>query len=75
MSFVFICIDRLLSFNPEDRITAEDALHHSYLKNMPKLFSQQNTAFECPINEFEFENRKLNWDELRNELLREGKFV
>lgn len=64
-------MESMLKFNPEDRISAADALQHPYITSMPTCFQPGPLPNKIPAAEFEFENRRLTLEELRQELIKE----
>lgn len=66
---------RFLAFLPHERIRAKDAMSHPYIAPILPFFAKQRPPQPIPTlnTEFEFENRKLSFEELRIELKREGK--
>jgi len=69
------CIFRLLQYVPEDRLTAAAALDEPYMSSVPpyKVKGVHHTRAHWMPDEFAFEQKKSNFEELRYELLREGK--
>jgi len=64
-------LEKMLVFNPQHRISVDDALRHPYFKNLHN--SKTETVCKTPFD-FEFENvemtkdllRELVWDEVLN---------
>ncbi|CAM8990406.1 unnamed protein product [Rhodiola kirilowii] len=63
-------LERMLAFDPKDRITAEQALAHPYFKGLAKIEREPSCQ---PISklEFEFERRRVTKDDVRELILRE----
>ncbi|KAG6491258.1 hypothetical protein ZIOFF_052595 [Zingiber officinale] len=63
-------LERLLSFDPKDRPTAEEALADPYFRGLANIELEPSTQ---PISklEFEFERRKLTKDDVRELIYRE----
>ena len=61
-------LKKMLVIDPKKRITVEQALEHEYLKG---LHIEEDEPTHDPINpiEFEFENHKLNGEQLKGEPL------
>ena len=51
-------LKRMLQFNPDDRITVDEALNHPYLK----IFQQEIPIPLCPEFTYNFEKSYLNYD-------------
>lgn len=76
-------IDGLLVYDPAERLSASDCLRSSYFHSLPPHLLQNPIPLNPSLSsatavlngpEFDFEYRKLNFDDLRCELLREAKF-
>ncbi|KAK4741733.1 hypothetical protein SAY87_025321 [Trapa incisa] len=63
-------LKNLLAFDPKDRPTAEEALHHSYFKGLAKVDREPSCQ---PITkmEFEFERRRVTKEDIRELIFRE----
>nr|CAB3445512.1 unnamed protein product [Digitaria exilis] len=63
-------LERLLAFDPKDRPTAEEALADPYFRGLSKLEHEPSAQ---PISklDFEFEERKLTKDDVREMIYRE----
>ncbi|CAN6584840.1 unnamed protein product [Malus baccata var. baccata] len=63
-------LERLLAFDPKDRLTAEEALADPYFHGLANVDREPSTQ---PISklEFEFERRKLTKDDVRELIYRE----
>lgn len=61
---------RMLAFDPDERISALDALNHVYFSEYRHL-GLGAEAQPLPAGEFEFERAKMSPDEMREEFLRE----
>ncbi|XAR72254.1 Mitogen-activated protein kinase [Bertholletia excelsa] len=63
-------LERLLAFDPKDRISAEEALADPYFKSLANVEHEPSTK---PISklEFEFERRKLTKDDVRELIYKE----
>ncbi|KAK3442618.1 hypothetical protein EUGRSUZ_B02905 [Eucalyptus grandis] len=63
-------LERLLAFDPEDRISAEEALADPYFQGLANVDCEPSTK-HIPKLEFEFERRKLTKDDVRELIYRE----
>uniref|UniRef100_A0A7N0TJA0 mitogen-activated protein kinase n=1 Tax=Kalanchoe fedtschenkoi TaxID=63787 RepID=A0A7N0TJA0_KALFE len=63
-------LERMLAFDPKDRINAEQALAHPYFKGLAKIEREPSCQ---PISklEFEFERRRVTKDDVRELIFRE----
>jgi len=69
-------LQSMLAFNPKDRISVTDALHHSYLV-VPGRSStpSSNDDPEAGVNiNFEFEDKAKNLESIRTMILEETEF-
>lgn len=58
-------IYRMLQWDPDKRITAEDAVEHPYFAKLHDPFDEPVTF---PVDEFDFERRDVNINQLRREI-------
>jgi len=63
-------LKRLLEFDPDRRISAEEALQHEYFKAYENLGNGARRD-PLPMDEFAFERRAMSEDDMRNEFARE----
>lgn len=63
-------LERMLAFDPKDRITAEQALAHPYFKGLSKI-EREPSCQPISKHEFEFETRVVTKDEVRDLIYRE----
>lgn len=63
-------LERLLAFDPEDRISAEEALADPYFHGLANVDCEPSMK-HIPKLEFEFERRKLTKDDVRELVYRE----
>ncbi|KAG8056121.1 hypothetical protein GUJ93_ZPchr0001g31073 [Zizania palustris] len=63
-------LQKLLAFDPKDRLTAEEALAHPYFKGLAKVEREPSCQ---PITkmEFEFERRRVTKEDIRELIFRE----
>lgn len=61
---------RMLAFDPDERISALEALQHPYFQEYLHL-GLGRTGSPLPAREFEFERAKLSPDQMREEFLKE----
>ena len=61
-------LKKMLTFIPEDRITAMDALEHEYFNKYHKIDSFCTKDLTC---EFLFESKKIEYEEIKQLLLHE----
>lgn len=62
-------LDRMLKFEPDKRITVDEALKHVYFKDMP-YEEEEKGDIVCKFD-FEFDDMDLNTQELRDHILYE----
>ncbi len=65
-------LDRLLQFNPEKRLTAEQALAHPYLKELHDPSDEPSSA---QIFDFGFEKDTLSLEQLRDLVVSESLMI
>ncbi|XP_020583645.1 mitogen-activated protein kinase 9-like [Phalaenopsis equestris] len=63
-------LERLLSFDPKDRPSAEEALADPYFQGLANVDQEPSTQAISKL-EFDFERRKLNKDDVRELIYRE----
>lgn len=63
-------LERLLSFDPKDRPTAEEALADPYFKGLAKV-EREPSAQQISKMEFEFERRRVTKEDVRELIFRE----
>ncbi|KAI4379106.1 hypothetical protein MLD38_005442 [Melastoma candidum] len=63
-------LERLLAFDPKDRISAEEALADPYFDGLADIVNEPSMR-PIPKMEFEFERRKLTKDDVRELIYRE----
>ncbi|KAJ7563592.1 hypothetical protein O6H91_03G116200 [Diphasiastrum complanatum] len=66
-------LEKMLSFNPMSRPTAEEALAHPYFKSLAKVDREPSTQPIAKL-EFEFEKLRLTRDDVRKLIYREVLF-
>ncbi|EPS58802.1 hypothetical protein M569_16010, partial [Genlisea aurea] len=64
-------LQRLLSFDPNDRPTADEALTDPYFKGLAKSEIEEPSCQPFPRSEFEFELRKMKKADIRKLIFRE----
>lgn len=62
-------LDKMLKFDPDKRITVEQALKHKYFNDLPAITDEKPE----PVSkfDFEFEDEELSAEDLRLYLLQE----
>ena len=63
-------LEKMLKFDPDKRISIEDALNHKYFDDIPKE-EEENVVEQISKFDFEFEELDLNISELRDLILHE----
>lgn len=64
---------RLLDFDPEKRPSATECMHHPFVSSYGVLINEEKLVIPASI--FTYEKQKLTVDILRQEILRESKYM
>ena len=64
----FDLLEKMLEFNPQKRITVEEALRHPYLA---EFHDSDDEAVSEETADFQFENQEISFDDLKALLLEE----
>lgn len=62
-------LDKMLRFNPDERITLKNSLKHAYFDDLP--FEDEDNAESACAYDFLYENEELDNEELRELILHE----